>query len=255
MKPIQGNTEGFRPAQTIELLNLFPTTMLRGQFDLPHELIAEDCRRLVAKVNKRWPSDYNRNYTTYFDKDVRDETHELPWFSDFTDIAKDTYIEFIRNMYHMNVKDLTRHDIHFYAWISVYNEPHHHPLHNHEQCHVSGTYYVQSNIESQPIKFQNPNILANGVLQTIGDMIPISENELWYGTEGVVDEVHFRNQSGDFLMWPSYLMHEVPRLDYNDDKHDNYERIAISFNFKHNTPIDSNLTGTQLRYRDVIRDE
>ena len=229
--------------------------MLKGEFDLPHGVIAEDCRRLVAEVRRRYPNDSARNYTTYFDEDLREETHQLPWFTDFSNTAKDTYIAYIESQYNIEVRNLCRNDIHLFAWISVYNEPHHHPLHNHEQCHVSGTYYVQSNIESQPIKFQNPNILANGVLQTEADMIPISEKELWYGTEGAQQEVHFRNQSGDFLMWPSYLMHEVPRLDDKGIQPNTYERIAISFNLKHNIPIDSNLTGTQLRYRDVIRDE
>ena len=96
MRPLVQNTNEFLPAQEVSILNIFPTTIIRGLFDLPHEDVAEDCRRLVAKVKERYPNEPTRNYTTYFDEDIREETHALPWFMDFSDTAKDTYIEFIR---------------------------------------------------------------------------------------------------------------------------------------------------------------
>lgn len=50
-----------------------------------------------------------------------------------------------------------------------------------------------------------------------------------------------------------YLQHEVPAHTNGDV--DNYERIAISFNFKHNEPITDNMTGTNLHYGEVLTGE
>ena len=248
MRPLVQNTNEFLPAQEVSILNIFPTTIIRGLFDLPHEDVAEDCRRLVAKVKERYPNEPTRNYTTYFDEDIREETHALPWFMDFSDTAKDTYIEFIRTQYNMEVRNLSRSDIHFFAWISVYNQPHFHPTHNHEHCHVSGTYYVKCEREDQPIKFLNPSLLATANLHAVSHERN-GDDYIEVGTDGHQQEISFKNQTGEFLMWPSYMQHEVP---VNSNVDQDYERIAISFNFKHNQVLDNTMTGTPLYYGDTF---
>lgn len=255
MKPITNiNSAKWSPAPTAELLELFPTSMLKGEFDLPHDVIAEDCRRLVAEVKNRYPNDTARNYTTYFDEDLREETHQLPWFTDFSNTAKDTYIAYIESQYNIEVRNLCRNDIHLFAWISVYNTPHHHPTHNHEHCHVSGTYYVQCERNQQPIKFLNPSLLATANLRAVSNpQEQVRPDMTVIGSDGHQQEVHFHNQTGEFLLWPSYLQHEVPAHTNGDV--DNYERIAISFNFKHNEPITDNMTGTNLHYGEVLTGE
>lgn len=227
--------------------------MLRGKFDLPHDVIAEDCRRLVDEVKSRHGDNPQRNYTTYFDEDLRQATHELPWYSDFSDIAKDTYIKFINYSYNIPVSHLNRDDIHLFAWISVYNKQHHHEIHNHFQCHVSGTYYVKCTREDQPIKFINPAFLSNATLLA-KDESHISPNDdklILSGTEGNTNEAIFLNETGDFLMWPSQLQHGVP---FTDNQSKDYERIAISFNFKHRLELDNNNTGTNMSYGNHFND-
>ena len=71
---------------------------------------------------------------------------------------KDTYVEFVRSQYHVNFSNVSRHDIHLFAWVNVYNEPHQHEVHHHVKSRLSGTYYVDVNKTTEPIKFWNPNL-------------------------------------------------------------------------------------------------
>ena len=44
------------------------------------------------------------------------------WFTDFANQMKDPYVEFVRSQYHVNFSNVSRHDIHLFAWVNVYNE-------------------------------------------------------------------------------------------------------------------------------------
>ena len=52
-------------------------------------------------------------------------------------------------------------------------------------------------------------------------------------------------------MWPSQLQHGVP---FTDNQSKDYERIAISFNFKHRLELDNNNTGTNMSYGNHFND-
>lgn len=236
----------FRPANANQLA-LFSVPFLRGELDLDHDLVAAECRHLVGLSAERYPDDNMRNYTTYFDEDIRTQMHSQKWFKDFSDIIKDTYIKFIFGSLGKPVDYLKRSDIHLFAWISVYNKPHQHETHNHNQSLMSGTYYVRRPDEGQPIKFMNPNLLATFGLQQ-SDQPQDSEDKSMQpmGSPSSHSEVMFYPSSGEFLMWPSYILHSVPS--WSDRVTDNYERIAISFNLKHKEILDNTDTGTELSY-------
>ena len=51
------------------------------------------------------------------------------------------------------------------------------------------------------------------------------------GTPGGMTDLEFFPKTGDFMLWPSYLLHTVPRGKARDML--NYERISVSFNLQH----------------------
>jgi hypothetical protein len=70
-------------------------------------------------------------------------------------------------------------------------------------------------------------------------------NMIFDGVEGCDTAFHYDPQEGEFLFWPSYIMHSVePAHEILDD----YERIAISFNLKHAEILDNNTTGDNMSY-------
>ena len=233
------------PAQA-EVLQLFSIPFLRGKLDLDTDLIAKSCRELIDDVED---GDVSREYTTYFDEDVRTKMHETEWFKEFSDKIKDSYITFIANMFHTPVSHLKRSDIHLFAWINRYTGPHMHSSHNHVNSHISGTYYVETEQSDQPIKFWSPNLMgnANHLAVDRGMEKEGFPNMVFDGVAGVDSTIQVYPVNDEFLFWPSYIMHSVePTNNQNGIAH--YERISISFNLKYRQEIDNNLTGHELDY-------
>ena len=67
-------------------------------------------------------------------------------------------------------------------------------------------------------------------------------NTMGYGAEGSHMEIVVTPIEGETLMWPSNLLHTV------NEQEGEYKRVAISFNLKHNDPIDDTHHGTELSY-------
>lgn len=247
MKPpvMEPNSESqFQPTSG-EVIPLFATPIFRGELQLDHNQVAQDVRRIVGKSRERHgKDDVARNYTTYFDYDLREETERLPWFTEFANQIKDTYVLYIRDTFGQNVEHLSRHDIHLFAWINHYKEPHQHEVHNHVNCNISGTYYVHTQETCQPIKFWSPNLMAQFSHGVVDQSIQRDGYDT-QGTEQVETEAHFYPTNGQYLLWPSYLQHAVPPI-YNVGEE--YERISISFNLKHRLRIDATEGGDKLNY-------
>lgn len=242
-------TSDWKAASECEQIDLFSVPFLRGQFyDMDLETVQQDCRKLVSKAKVRYPDDDSRNYTTYFDEDLRQEMIRLPWYKEFSEQVKDTYIQFINTCYSQDVSGLKRSDLHLFAWINVYNKPHLHTSHNHINSYMSGTWYVKADEESQPIKFENPNRSMAHALN-----LPVMEwghpsypNTKLIGSANYHDEVEFYPQQNQFLLWPSMLQHSVPTCESNVA---NYERISISFNLHHPIGVpNQNESGDDLDY-------
>jgi|TARA_B110001452_G_C15232785_1_gene426931 uncharacterized protein (TIGR02466 family) len=233
------------------LMQLFSIPFLRGNMEFDTDLIAESCRELVGDIED---GDVGREYTTYFDEEVRTKMHETEWFKDFSDKIKDTYITFIGSQFHTPVSHLKRSDIHLFAWINRYTGPHQHSSHNHVNSHMSGTYYVETTKSNQPIKFQSPNLMGNANHFAV-DMSGEKEgfpNMVFDGVSGVDSFVQVYPVNDEFLLWPSYIMHSVePSQEFIED----YERISISFNLKYRQGIDNNLTGRDMDYGTYFSDE
>lgn len=242
-------TSDWKAASECEQLDLFSIPFLRGNLrDMDLDVVQQDCRDLVSKAKERYPDENDKNYTTYFDEDLRQEMVKLPWYKEFSEQIKDTYIQFINTCYGQDVGGLKRSDLHLFAWVSVYNKPHQHSSHNHINAYMSGTWYVKCDDESQPIKFENPNRAMAHALN-----LPVMEwghpdipNSKLVGSANFHDEVEFEPQQNQFLLWPSMLMHSVPLL---QDAPADYERIAISFNLHHPIGVpNQNEAGDDLDY-------
>ena len=250
MNPIQTNlpNKNMYQPQRGRYHALFPTPFFQGVVNQPHNQIAEYCRYQVSQAKMIEPENNETNYTTYFHQDLRREMEQEEWFRVFANQMKDSYIDFITTQFDFDIKHIRRHDIHFFAWVSVYNKPHQHELHNHVKSRISGTYYPFAQDEVQPIKFVNPNITTtfnHGAADTAMST-PEDEQIMWVGSKGAQSEIHFTPKTGDFLLWPSYIMHGVPRVsqEYSDD----YERIAISFNLNHKEDLGAYETGDDMDY-------
>ena len=248
MKPATYKQSFYQPAQH-RILQLFPTPFLRGHIGFPPDQIIRDIDRLIDMVADKDNKDKLSNYTSYFDNDIREMTHKLSWFNDFANIMKDTYIEFIRTQFNTEVRHLSRKDIHLFAWINRYDAEHDHQVHNHVDSHISGTYYV--NNSDRPIKFWNPNMAAQYAHNGTEDMIKFDDlpNMGFTGCQGFQSEMMFEPSAGDFLLWPSYLMHSVPPTGNSEQEE---LRYSVSFNLKHRQELNDNETGDALYYCDVF---
>jgi len=246
MKPIQiNNPENlYRPCRG-EYNFFFPTAFFRGQVNLNHEQVRNDIDILVDSAAKRSGDDREQNYTTYFDHELRHATHQLPWFSDFADQMKDTYVQYVTDQYGEDTTGLKREDIHFFAWVNRYTADHQHNVHDHAGSLISGTYYLDSSPSAEPIHFINPN--HTGIYSHQG---PLEQTEYddSFGGIGVgtsISELMFKSNEGDFLLWPSYLLHYVPRAKTPEQ---DYMRYSISFNLNHNKVLQDTEHGTGLDY-------
>jgi uncharacterized protein (TIGR02466 family) len=230
----------FKPAEG-SIFDVFPTPMFRGYMDIDHDKVSQDVRDMVSKVKERNGDDVLRNYTTYFDTDIRESMYQLDWYTTFANVLKDTYIQFIHGEFNRRVNHLTRKDIHLFTWVNRYEGEHAHDVHNHINSTMSGTYYPLVNEHTSPIKFYNPNTLQ-GFATTDG-----SEPQEMNGITRVGGiDFHLQPILGEFLLWPSYMMHQVPQSGRDDNK--NYERISISFNLSHNEPLLDTEQGDDLQY-------
>ena len=127
--------------------------------------------------------------------------------------------------------------------MNVYNEPHEHECHNHVKSRLSGTYYVSTDDSSEPIKFWNPNIPALHSQSGNDDQYTHEQYEF---TGRQHTSFQFQPEDGDFLLWPSYLMHSVPQG--RPRENESYERISISFNLQHAEDLESYHHGTEFDY-------
>ena len=179
-----------------------------------------------------------KNYTNYFDENVRQTFAEKDWMSSIVTQLKDTYVELMGSGYgNKQVYDCTRDEIDCFIWVNRYQSEHSHPRHNHKGTTMSGTLYIKVDEDTSPIMFQNPNEPRNFIFDgrdKISQRDPESPNHQchrmeYLGTEFTTNQIIYHPAEGEVLMWPSWLEHEVPKGEHDD----NYERISISFNLTH----------------------
>lgn len=246
MKPIQiSNPENlYRPCKG-NYNFFFPTAFFHGRVNLNHQEVKNDIDILCNAAAELGGADREQNYTTYFDYDLRQKTHSMPWFNEFADQMKDTYVQYIRDQFGEDTTGLKREDIHFFAWVNRYTEDHQHNVHDHSGSLVSGTYYLDSSPSAEPIHFINPNHTGVFSHQSRLELNHYDDQFTGIGAGVSTTEVSFKSQEGDFLLWPSYLLHYVPRAKTPEN---DYVRYSISFNLNHQKPLEDTEHGSKLDY-------
>ena len=86
-----------------------------------------------------------------------------------------------------------------YAWYTYFDETDSYSWHSHGQYYLIATYYVRADEEHAPIQFKSP----------MSDMYTA-----WaLGTKNVNLEETIQPKTGDLMVWPSWLEHQIPALD------------------------------------------
>jgi uncharacterized protein (TIGR02466 family) len=226
--------------QPIEMntLSLFPINIHRAELKLPFENIITDIRNEVEKMLELQGDEDRKNYTNYFDENVRQTFAEKDWMSSIVTQLKDTYVELMGSGYgNKQVYDCTRDEIDCFIWVNRYQSEHSHPRHNHKGTTMSGTLYIKVDEDTSPIMFQNPNEPRNFIFDNRDEMHRRHPEDIdhqcqqieYLGTRFSTNQIIYHPVAGEVLIWPSWLEHEVPKGEHDDD----YERISISFNLTH----------------------
>ena len=234
----------FKPLGQQQIWDLFPTPFLRGTFAYDHGSIADSCETLLDECREIDPN-IKKSYTNYFFHENRIKMKSLPWYTDFANIVKDTYVQFVKDQFGREISHLNRKDIHLFAWVSRYEEGIVHHAHNHVKTTMSGTYYPRVQGADQPIKFYSPspNVFSHSSPSTtIPSPMP---NSSITGSHGSHMEISIQPTEGEVMMWPSYLFHSI---DEQNNVEEDYSRIAISFNLHHNEPLDDIDYGDNFSY-------
>ena len=115
------------------------------------------------------------------------------------------------------------------AWWSVFDEKDDYPWHHHSQYCLIGTYYLQHDEEHAPITFRSP------INSLVTSSVP--------GVSKLNLEETLAPKTGDLMVWPAWLEHEVPGTDsyiykkddsqglnknYPDPDNVKYEKLRIS---------------------------
>jgi len=141
---------------------------------------------------------------------------DLPWrFPIFADLVKvlDAHVaDFARDLeFDLDGRDLKLEDI----WINILPEGGSHGSHIHPHSVISGTTYVAMPEGTSALKLEDPRSAR----------MMAAPPRCKAAREDMRTFVYVTPQVGDVLMWESWLRHEVPMNQSEDD------RISVSFNY------------------------
>ena len=169
--------------------------------------IAED-----DEAGQRWcEENAYPGYTSYA------SLNDLPWrFPIFQDLAKllDKHVAaFIEDLhFDLGSKDVTLDSL----WINILPPGGVHTSHLHPHSIISGTTYVTMPEGASAIKFEDPR----------HPMMMAAPGRLDTAPRPLQPFIYIQPEVGDILLWESWLRHEVPLNDADD------ERISVSFNYR-----------------------
>lgn len=101
-------------------------------------------------------------------------------------------------------------------WVNVLEPGGSHTGHIHPHCVLSGTYYVAVPGGASAIKFEDPRLAMMMSAPELRSDCDTSRKRF----------ISVQPKAGDFLIWESWLRHEVP-VNRSDDV-----RVSVSFNFR-----------------------
>lgn len=154
---------------------------------------------------------YKGGYTSY--NSITDLHYRFP---DFVDLEK-----FLRPHINKYIKslnwDLQGRKVQMTTcWVNVVPKNTYHSLHIHPLSVISGTYYVKIPKGASSLKLEDPNI--SKYMNCPPRKSGAAKTQQPY--------LHFAPRAGDLILFESWMRHEVPPNQANED------RISVSFNYE-----------------------
>lgn len=199
--------------------NLFPTSVYQKALapavrlkTLNKHLVQE--ARVIQKTDlagRKWSQEnYRRGYTSF---GSLDRLHELsPYFQDLQKALGPHVASFLRaQQYDCGVQDLRLNTM----WLNIMPRGAQHAMHSHPHSVISGTYYLQVDSKSSPLKIEDPRSSHFMNSPLLKNKAP-RERQRFFS---------LRPKAGDVVLFDSWLKHEVPENSAAS------ERLSISFNY------------------------
>lgn len=164
------------------------------------------------EAGQKWCEDNNfAGYTSYSSLD--DLGYYFPIFADLKELLDQHVAAFVADLqFNLNGKKIILDSI----WINILPEGGIHTSHLHPHSVISGTTYVAVPKGASAIKFEDPR---HGMMMAA----PI---RMANAREEMRSFVYVEPKVGDVLLWESWLRHEVPMNQAEED------RISVSFNYR-----------------------
>ena len=198
-----------------KIRQLFSTPLFRDRLTgVDAEELAASCYSIAEddEAGQAWCEDNGfPGYTSYA------SLTDLPWrFPIFADVVADLdkkVAAFAQDL-HFDLGDraLVLEDL----WINILPEGGFHSGHIHPQSVISGTTYVAMPQGTSAIKFEDPR------LQMMMAAPPRQKD----APDHLRQFIYVQPDIGDVLLWESWLRHEVPMNEAED------ERVTVSFNYR-----------------------
>lgn len=191
---------------------LFPTTILRGSLPQANTLnkkLLTDIKILSTRdvFGKKWSEEnYPGGYTSY--ASLSDLHHRSPLFLEFSALLQPHAVAFAKAQgWATKGMRLEMNSL----WMNVMPRGTYHTLHLHPHSVISGTYYVSTPKGSVSLKLEDPrmNYYMAAPLRVRGP-------QMYH---------HIAPKAGQFVMFESWLRHEVPPNQSKDP------RVSLSFNY------------------------
>lgn len=189
--------------------NLFPVPIFTGKFS-----DAENLKDILVPKFKEYEKNHtmqtkysNNGYTSY------GSTENILYWEECRDLVNEIG-QTVANLHnHVGLPGQVYLED---SWFNINRKDSYHETHNHLPSIWSGCYYVQCNSETDAgITFLNSNFDSNW---------PFIRKEFF--TDYTNSSSTFFNETGTFLIFPSYLKHRVEQQVCDS------ERVTISFNFR-----------------------
>ena len=188
--------------------------MLHEKTNLPIQQILKE-----VLEHRKAKGDDKHAYTSFYDDDP--ETSNLQILTNHDEIL-DTILRYSQSYIDACIiepdgpnKDLYRLNRRFIqVWYNVYDEGIHHCWHDHGRSFLSGTIFINLDDQSSPYRIKSPLYPLIKAWSGDGDL-----RGRW------AQELSFRPDNGDILIWPGWVEHTVP-----EQKACNKERVTLSFN-------------------------
>lgn len=156
-----------------------------------------------------WPAD--TRFNGHFSTTLKGEycPHKAPVTWELTDLPEaQPLIEYIKQSAEQFLQENKNkpHTVQVQnVWLNEMASGNKHPVHAHYGYSLSGTFYVQVPVGSDKIKFYNP---ADG----LGHFLGVKSQDDW--TSGNSMSWWVTVEEGNLMLFPSYLKHEVPAMQF-----------------------------------------